>query len=64
MVISRWFQREREGGREAAIAQLYPKQHKMETQCKADSLLITLWPDGHLHVNCAPSIGVVQPLRV
>ena len=24
------------------IAQLYPKQHKMETQYKADSLLITL----------------------
>ena len=28
--------------RPGTIAQLYPKQHKMETQYKADSLLITL----------------------
>ena len=25
---------------------------------------LSLWPDGQLHDNCAPSIGVVHPLRV
>ena len=25
---------------------------------------LSLWPDGQLHDNCVPSIGVVHPLRV
>ena len=25
---------------------------------------LSLWPDGQLHDNCAPSIGVFHPLRV
>ena len=44
------------------IPQLYPKQHKMEIPYTADSL--SLGPDGQLHDNCAPSIGMVHPLRV
>ena len=54
----------RESEREVlGIPQLYPKQQKMETQYKADSLLITLagW---QLHDNCVPSIGMIHPLRV